>query len=78
MAAAAELNGKGHSIRLWNRSPETIDAIRATGTIAYKGVLGNGQITPEQLSTDLGEVIAGADVLLVCLPTLAHAAVAAP
>ena len=76
LAVAAELSGKGHAVRLWNRSPETIEAIRAAGAIVYEGVLGGGRVTPERLSTDLGEMIAGADVLLVCLPTLAHAAVA--
>ena len=76
LAAAAELCGRGHAVRLWNRSPETIEAIRDAGAIAYGGVLGSGRVTPERLSTDLQEVIEGADVLLVCLPTLAHAAIA--
>ncbi|HJO72438.1 MAG: NAD/NADP octopine/nopaline dehydrogenase family protein [Rhodospirillales bacterium] len=76
LAAAAELSGNGHAIRLWNRSPETIEAIRAEGAIVYEGVLGNGRVTPERISTDLQDVIAGADVIVVCLPTLAHAAVA--
>src|SRR5436305_1211530 len=75
-AAAAELAGKGHAVRLWARSPATLAPFQAQGGVAYEGVLGEGLAPSALITADLAAAIDGADVILVCLPTLAHADVA--
>lgn len=75
-AAVAELTKAGHEVRLWNRSAETLAPFKALGGVGYDGVLGEGIARPRVISADLGEAIAGADAILVCLPTFSHAAVA--
>jgi opine dehydrogenase len=75
-AATAELTLHGHGVRLWNRSPETLEPFRSTGVVRYDGVLGEGAARPDAISADLAEVLDGADVAIVCLPALAHERVA--
>lgn len=76
LAAAVELSQNGHAVRLWNRSAAAIGAIEQRGAIRYTGVLGNGSVCPAVISTNLDDVLENADCVLVCLPTLAHRAVA--
>jgi opine dehydrogenase len=75
-AAVAELTLAGHEVRLWNRSAQTLAPLQALGGVAYDGVFGEGIARPRLITADLAQAIAGADVILVCLPTFAHAAVA--
>ena len=72
-SAAVELSRNGHAVRLWNRSGHTLEPFIDAGGIRHEGVMGNGIARLELMSTDLGAVIDGADVLLICTPTLAHA-----
>ena len=76
LSAAIELSINGHTTRLWNRSAAALEPFEASGEIHYTGVLGTGSVRPELVSTDLAEVVAAADAMLICLPTLAHRAVA--
>lgn len=71
-AATAELTSKGHHVRLWNRSPETLEPFRQAGGVRYEGRLGHGLAKPEVLTSDLAEALDGAEVALVCLPAAAH------
>ena len=73
-AAAVELMLRGNAVRLWNRSPATLESFH--GSVRYEGLLGSGEVRPEAISTELGEVLDGTDAVLVCLPALAHEAVA--
>ncbi|NNM00010.1 MAG: NAD(P)-binding domain-containing protein, partial [Gammaproteobacteria bacterium] len=75
-AAAVELGQHGISTRLWSRSEATLAPLRARGGIAHEGVLGAGTVQPGIMTTDLAVALEGADAVLVCLPTLAHAALA--
>lgn len=75
-SAAVELAGDGHEVRLWNRSPGTIEAFARAHGIRHAGVLGNGFTPVDIITTQLSLAADGADVLLICLPTLAHAALA--
>ena len=75
-AAVAELVAAGHRVRLWNRSSATLAPFVERGGVEYEGVLGEGLAVPEAITADMTEAIAGSDVVLVCLPTLSHAAVA--
>ncbi|MGE8656151.1 MAG: NAD/NADP octopine/nopaline dehydrogenase family protein [Achromobacter sp.] len=81
-AAAAELAEKGHRVRLWRRDAAAFDSLRRAGALAvtdYRGTrridLGDapGQI---ELAADLGGAAEGAQLLVIPLPSTAHAALA--
>jgi opine dehydrogenase len=75
-AAVAELAAAGHEVRFWGRSPQTLAPFQEQGGVAYDGLLGIGLARPTLITADLRAAIHGADVILVCLPTLAHGDVA--
>ena len=75
-SAVVELGQRGFKARLWNRSEATLTPFQEAGGVNYTGVFGNGIVKPELITTDLSEAIDSADVILVCLPTLAHASIA--
>ena len=74
-AAAVELTLRGAEVALWARSPQTLQPFAADG-IAFEGVLGEGRIRPRLITAELGAALAGAEVVLVCLPTFAHREIA--
>ena len=76
-AAAADLGRRGFDVRLWGRSEATIDPVRAQGGIEYAGALGEGLQPVAAVTTDLAAAIAGADIVMICVPTQAHAEIAA-
>src|SRR4051794_15118915 len=75
-AAVAELMIAGHDVRFWSRSAATMAPFQAQGGVAYEGILGQGLARPRLMTCDLGEVIAGADTILICLPTFTHPSLA--
>lgn len=75
-AATIQLSLAGHEVTLWNRSIETIQPFLANGGIGYEGVLGAGVVRPKGITNKVTEAVTGAEVILVCLPTYSHAAVA--
>lgn len=75
-AATVDLIANGHRVRLWNRSPATLEPFRAAGGVCYEGQLGAGVAEPEVITADLSEAIEGAEAAVVCLPALAHEGVA--
>jgi opine dehydrogenase len=76
-AAVAELVAAGHEVRFWGRSPKTLAPFRAQGGIAHEGALGSGIARPNLITGDLREAAAGTDALVVCVPSFAHADIAA-
>jgi opine dehydrogenase len=75
-AAVTELSLAGHEVRWWNRTAATLAPFRETGGVRYEGVLGEGFARTVSFVTDLAAALAGSDIALVCLPSLAHEAVA--
>ena len=75
-SAAVDLSRAGHQVRLWNRSAAAIAAFANARGIHHAGVLGNGFTPLDIITTQFDRALDGADVILVCLPTLAHAGVA--
>ena len=75
-AAAAHLYSLGHRVQLFNRSPETIQAIQEAGGVAYSGVIGDGFAPIAVITTDLAEALAAAKLVMICLPALAFEKVA--
>ena len=75
-AAVAELTRAGHDVTLWSRSPDTLAPFQKIGVVEYEGVLGEGVAKPRLITADLRAAVANVDVILVCLPTFSHAAIA--
>jgi opine dehydrogenase len=75
-AAAADLTLRGFSIRLYGRSDTTIDPIRERGAIEITGALGDHVVEIRNATTDAGEAIRGADLVIIMGPTHAHSAMA--
>jgi opine dehydrogenase len=75
-AAVAELAAAGHEVSFWGRSPATLAAFQEQGGVAYEGVLGSGLARPQLITSNLCAAIEAADVILICLPTFAHADIA--
>ena len=75
-AAVAELSLAGHEVRWWNRMDATIAPFRDAGGVRYEGVLGEGFARPTAFAASLGDALAGAEIAMVCLPSLAHEVVA--
>lgn len=75
-AAVVELTLAGHEVRWWNRNPATIAPFHEAGGVRYEGAFGQGVVAPAQFAGALEEALAGAEVAMVCLPSLAHELVA--
>lgn len=75
-AAAVELTGRGHTVALWGRSARTLEPFIAAGGVRHEGLLGDGSASLARVTTDLREALDGADAALVCMPSLAHDAIA--
>ena len=73
LSSAVELSQGGHQVRLWTRNPASVDRYRAG--VAHVGVFGGGSATADLVTTDMAAALAGAEVVVVCLPALAHASV---
>ncbi len=63
--AAADLSLRGFRVRLASRSPEKVEPIQERGAIALLGVAGEGEGRPELITTDLGEAVDGADLVML-------------
>lgn len=75
-AAAADLGARGYEIRLYGRSAERIAPLRERGGIAYEGALGEGFTPLAVLTSDPAEAMAGADLVVMMVPTQAHESMA--
>jgi opine dehydrogenase len=75
-AAVAELTAAGHEVAFWGRSAKTLAPFREQGGVAYEGVLGSGIARPRLITNDLREATAAADIVVVCVPSFAHAEIA--
>ncbi len=71
-AAAADLTLAGHRVRLWRRAQADLDPIVAAGGITLVAEGRHGTATLERVTTNLGEAVEGADVVLVAMPATGH------
>lgn len=74
LSAVVELTRAGHDVRLWNRNPMTLAPHAERRSVRHDGVLGTGEAAPRVMTTDLAEALQGAEVAVVCLPSVAHGA----
>ncbi len=75
-AAVAELVSAGHEVRFWSRSQETLAPFQAQAGVAFDGIMGAGLAKPSLMTCDLAEATDGADLVVICVPTLVHKDVA--
>jgi opine dehydrogenase len=71
-AAAADLALAGHAVRLWRRDHATLEPLRAAGGITLRAEERQGLAKLERMTSDLGQALDGADVVLLALPATAH------
>jgi opine dehydrogenase len=74
-ALAGDLARMGAEVALWNRTPDHIAEISYLGSVELEGeVTGVGKLVV--VTSDIGEALADADVVMVCVPAFGHRDVA--
>jgi opine dehydrogenase len=71
VAAAADLTRRGFAVRLHARNPDRLAPIRERGGIEARGVQ-QGFVPFTALTTDIGEAVRGADLVMLVVPSVAH------
>jgi opine dehydrogenase len=72
-AMAADLTMRGFSVNLCEiYTPHRIEDLSERGGIEISGAAGTGFAVPELLTTDVGEAIAGVDLILWTVPATGH------
>lgn len=75
-AAAADFTRRGFTVRLYSRSETTLAGLKERGGVEYEGVLGEGFVAVPTITTDVAEAVAGANLVVIMVPTHAQEAVA--
>ncbi|MCC6777108.1 MAG: NAD/NADP octopine/nopaline dehydrogenase family protein [Hyphomicrobiales bacterium] len=71
-AAAADLGRRGYSVRLHARKDERLAPLRALGGIEARGIH-QGLVPIELMTTEVAEAVSGADLIMLVVPSVAHA-----
>src|SRR5690606_27977434 len=71
-AAAADLSEQGHTIRLWRRDASALKPVLATSTIYLKDDHGERPVIIDTATTDIGEAVNGAQLILIPSPAIAQ------
>jgi len=71
VAAAADLTRRGFEVRLHARREETLQPLRARGGIEARGIH-QGFVPFTRVTTDVTEAVAGADLIMLVVPSVAH------
>jgi opine dehydrogenase len=69
---AADLALAGHRVRLWRRSGQALAPVRESGTITLVAEGRQGAARLDRATTDAGEALEGAEVVIVPLPATSH------
>lgn len=75
-AAAADMSEAGHEVRFWRRDAEALAPVLKSGAIKLKDFRGAREVRIARPTTDIGEAVRGADLILSPLPAIAQAGVA--
>lgn len=75
-AAAADMAEKGHSVRLWRRNKVDFKPILESQSINLKDIKGLRRVKLDLASSNLAEVVQGAELIIIPLPAPAQAALA--
>lgn len=71
-AAAADLAEQGHEVRMWRRDAAAFAPVLASRRITLRDIKGKRDVPIAHASTDIGEVVRGADLLLLPIPATAQ------
>lgn len=73
IAAAADLGVRGFRVALCNRSRERLEPFLRVGGVEMTGALGDATVPVDRITTDVAEVVRGADVVMLTVPAHAQA-----
>jgi opine dehydrogenase len=68
VAAAADLGARGFRVALANRSRERLEPFLRLGGVEMAGALGTATVPLARMGTDVAEVVADADVIMLTVP----------
>src|SRR5215510_6905079 len=69
---AADLTLAGHTVRLWARSARALGPLASNPTIALAAEGRSGPARLAKATTDLGEALAGAEIVIAAIPATGH------
>ena len=72
-AAAADLSERGHEVRLWRRDPVAFRLVLERQAITLQDHAGSRVVKLAHAGTDLGNVVRGAELVVVPVPATAQA-----
>ncbi|WP_224651136.1 NAD/NADP-dependent octopine/nopaline dehydrogenase family protein [Pectobacterium versatile] len=75
LGMAAHICYLGHSVRLWNRSPQRLEPIIEKSALICSGMI-NGNFFPTLVTCDLSEAINGTELIIITTPATAHESLA--
>lgn len=75
-AAAADLAEAGHHVRLWRRDAQALRAVIEAGSIVLKDGDGPREVPIARATGDIGEALAGAQLIVIPSPAIAQADIA--
>mgnify|MGYP003582769581 CR=1 FL=1 len=71
-AAAADLSEQGHEVRFWRRDADALKPLLESSVINLKDEKGERAVKISRVCTDIGDAIAGAQLLLIPSPAIAQ------
>ncbi len=71
-AAAADLAEAGHRVRLWRRNATALAPLIERGSIVLKDAAGRREVPIERATSDIGQAMAGAQLVLIPSPAIAQ------
>lgn len=71
-AAAADLSEAGHRVRLWRRDAQALQPVIDTGAITLKDARGAREVPILLASADIGQVLRGAELIVIPSPAIAQ------
>lgn len=71
-AAAADLSELGHEVRFWRRDAARLAPLLATRRLVLKDIAGLREVEIARVTTELGEAVRGAELILAPTPAFAQ------
>ena len=71
-AAAADLSEAGHEVRLWRRDAAALKPVLETGSIVLKDSDGPRAVKIARATADIGQALAGAQLIVIPSPAIAQ------
>jgi len=71
-AAAADLGEQGHGIRLWRRDAQALKPVQDSSAIYLKDDHGERPVILDLVTTDIGQAVKGAQLILIPSPAIAQ------